>query len=256
MPPYISSRRKSRPGWRQQNLGKGTNGKRQVICEVCQNQGWVLDPECSAISSSAASLPWHPWYRHFQPQGAGSYFISHKLSRFSLPPLWPDHNPTISPMQRTEGIFTFKEDKRNSFPLQKAWVWIWLCQAPCQLPLCAGSWLQICTREAAVSSRAICSNRRDCYCCPRWGWGEGSSLSPSSPSSPSLCHSFLAILWWRTTPRTLKMCTFTSLPGLVADSPANKGKEKEGNSWWYLSFPLGLPVGYTVHWEGRHAIIL
>lgn len=107
---HTSSRRKSRLGWRQQNLSKGTNGKRQAICKVCQNQGWVFRPtvfshlfklKCrkSALASTIQTLP--------APRSRIILYIS-QASRFSLPPLWPDHNPTISPITFSEGIFTFK----------------------------------------------------------------------------------------------------------------------------------------------------
>lgn len=175
----------------------------------------------------------------------GSYFKSYQLSRFSQLPCDLITTQLRAPFRGQGGISLLKQHKRNSFPLQK----IPGVESGCTRRLVdclSGQDLGCRSVQGKLLFPPVPSAQTEWIATAAHGGLFFLSLSASLPF-PSLCHSFPAIFWSSTTPRTPKMYTFPSLPRLVGESPANKGKEKEGNSCRYRSFCEGSQWGHMVH---------
>lgn len=178
---YKQQRRKSRLGWRQQTLGKGTSGKWQVIWKVCQNHRWVLDLKCLSISSSphSASLLWCP-PGTFNPEEEGH--TSNLLSSlgFLCLPYNLITNPLPVPFRGQGGISLLKQHKKKFLPIAEGLgCGVWLCQTP--FSAVSPCRFLAADQGSAVSSSAICSDDG----LLRLPWGTGLHLSPShSPFLP------------------------------------------------------------------------
>lgn len=222
---YKQQSRKSRLGWRQQTLGKGTSGKRQVIWKVCQNYRWVLDPKCLSISSSPhfISLLWCP-PGTFSPEEQGH--TSNLLSSLDLLclPYNLITNPLPVPFRGQGGISLLKQHKKKFLPFAEGLG----CGSGCARHLFSCFSVQVLGRRSVPGKLLFppvpSAQMMGYYCCH-----EALSSIPASLLPPSVTA------LWQCSGGELqghqRCAMLTSLPELAADLPANKEKGKETWSW-------------------------
>lgn len=117
---HKQQRRKKQIGMEEQKLGKGTNGKRQVIWKVCQNHRWVLDSQCLTISSSrSSSLPWYPPYQALSALSRIILFKSHDSLDFLCLPCNLITTQLLGAFRGQGGISLLKQHKKEFLPIAK-----------------------------------------------------------------------------------------------------------------------------------------